>query len=53
MRDQGFWTRDQGSRMSEQGFTVVGSDSETFTRFVGAELPRWSVLIRDIGIKPE
>jgi tripartite-type tricarboxylate transporter receptor subunit TctC len=44
---------DMQAKLSEQGFTVVGSDSDTFTRFVGTELPRWSVLIRDIGIKPE
>lgn len=47
--DQG----DTQARLSEQGFTVVGSDAEAFSRFVGAELPRWSVVIRDIGIKPE
>ncbi len=41
------------TKLAEQGFTVVGSNPDTFTRFVGAELPRWSVLIRDIGIKPE
>ncbi len=41
------------AKLSEQGFTVVGSDSAAFSQFVGAELPRWSVLIRDIGIKPE
>jgi len=45
--------RDMQAKLSEQGFTVVGSDSADFSRFVGAELPRWSVLIRDIGIKPE
>lgn len=44
---------DMQAKLSEQGFTVVGSDSDTFTRFVGTELPRWSVLIRDIRIKPE
>ncbi|EHK66331.1 tripartite tricarboxylate transporter substrate binding protein [Achromobacter arsenitoxydans] len=47
--DQG----DMQAKLGEQGFTIVGSDSAAFTRFVGAELPRWSVLIRDIGIKPE
>ncbi len=47
--DQG----DTQARLSEQGFTVVGSDAEAFSRFVGGELPRWSVVIRDIGIKPE
>ena len=45
--------KDMQAKLSEQGFTVVGSESADFTRFVGAELPRWSVLIRDIGIKPE
>ncbi len=45
--------QDMQAKLSEQGFTVVGSDSAAFSQFVGAELPRWSVLIRDIGIKPE
>ncbi len=45
--------KDMQAKLSEQGFTVVGSNSAAFSQFVGAELPRWSVLIRDIGIKPE
>ena len=41
------------AKLSEQGFTVVGSDAAAFSRYVASELPRWSVVIRDIGIKPE
>lgn len=41
------------AKLSEQGFTVVGSDAAAFSGYVASELPRWSVVIRDIGIKPE
>jgi len=41
------------AKLSEQGFTVVGSDAAAFFGYVASELPRWSVVIRDIGIKPE
>jgi hypothetical protein len=35
------------------GFTVVGSDTETFRALLASDIARWGGLIRRLGLKPE
>ncbi|MNV37124.1 Tripartite tricarboxylate transporter family receptor [compost metagenome] len=44
---------DTRTRLTDQGFTVLGSKPAEFSAFVRDEVPRWSALIGDIGIRPE
>lgn len=40
-------------KLSEQGFTIVGTDPARFSSFINQEVPRWASTIRDLGIRPE
>lgn len=44
---------DTRTRLTDQGFTVLGTKPAEFSAFVRDEVPRWSALIGDIGIRPE
>jgi tripartite-type tricarboxylate transporter receptor subunit TctC len=40
-------------KLAEQGIVAVGSTPEEFRAFVAEEIPRWSKVITDAGIKME
>jgi tripartite-type tricarboxylate transporter receptor subunit TctC len=40
-------------KLTEQGFTPVGSDRAAFSRFMASETQRWSRLAKDIDLKAE
>jgi tripartite-type tricarboxylate transporter receptor subunit TctC len=44
---------DVSEKLSAQGAIPVGSDAETFTRFVKAEMNLWGNVARKIGLKPD
>ena len=46
-------TQDLKTKLAEQGLTIVASNPADFTRFVQTEVPRWSKLIKEFGIKAE
>lgn len=46
-------TQDLKAKLAEQGLTIVASNPADFTRFVQTEVPRWSKLIKEFGIKAE
>jgi len=39
-------------KFEDLGMVVIGSSPAEFKRTIGAELPMWSTIIRDAGIKP-
>jgi tripartite-type tricarboxylate transporter receptor subunit TctC len=41
------------ARLSEQGAEALGNSSAELAAYVAAEIPKWSVLARQAGIKPE
>ena len=41
------------SRMSAQGFEVVGSTPEEFGRFIRSETEKWTRVVKAVGAKPE
>jgi tripartite-type tricarboxylate transporter receptor subunit TctC len=46
-------TQDLKTKLAEQGLTIVASNPADFARFVQTEVPRWSKLIKEFGIKAE
>jgi len=44
---------DQRRALETAGFTVVGSDTETFRALLTSDIARWGGLIRRLGLKPE
>ncbi|MGY2489208.1 Bug family tripartite tricarboxylate transporter substrate binding protein [Cupriavidus sp. CP313] len=40
-------------KLESNGFVVVASNSQDYTKFVQAETARWSKVIKEAGIKPE
>ena len=44
---------DQRRALETAGFTVVGSDTETFRALLASDIARWGGLIRRLGLKPE
>ncbi len=42
-----------GSKLTEQGFTIVGNTPEQFSAFVKAEIPRWAQLIKTANVTAE
>ncbi len=46
-------TQDLKTKLAEQGLTIIASNPADFTRFVQTEVPRWSKLIKEFGIKAE
>lgn len=40
-------------KLAEQGIVAVGSSPEEFRAFVAEEIPHWSKVITDAGIKME
>jgi tripartite-type tricarboxylate transporter receptor subunit TctC len=46
-------TQDLKAKLAEQGLTIVASSPADFSRFVQTEVPRWSRLIKEFGIKAE
>ena len=41
------------AKVQEQGFEVIGSTSAEAQAFVGAEIERWSKVVRDAGLKAD
>ena len=41
------------SKFAEQGLTVVGSNTDQFSAFMKTELPKWSAIVRNAGIRPD
>ena len=40
-------------RMAAQGLFVVASSPEQFATFLKAEIPRWTKVVKDAGVKPQ
>jgi tripartite-type tricarboxylate transporter receptor subunit TctC len=44
---------DVRDRLREQGAEVVGSSSAELAAYVAVEIPKWTALARQAGVKPE
>ena len=39
--------------MAGQGLFVVASTQEQFAEFLKKEIPRWTKIVKDAGVKPQ
>ena len=46
-------SRDLSGKLTDQGFTVVGSTQQQFSAFMKSEVPRWGKLIKDANIRAD
>ena len=44
---------DVKERMAGQGLFVVASTQEQFAEFLKKEIPRWTKIVKDAGVKPQ
>jgi tripartite-type tricarboxylate transporter receptor subunit TctC len=46
-------SKDLAGKVTDQGFTVVGSTSQQFTDLMKAQVPRWAKLVKDAHIRAD
>jgi tripartite-type tricarboxylate transporter receptor subunit TctC len=46
-------SRDLAGKVTDQGFTIVGSTSQQFTDLMKAQVPRWARLVKDAHIRAD